>query len=146
MSDQNIESMVRDFVGALFGLELDKMLSMCAEDVEWTAPHGTFQGKDGVKRYWTWVTKTNSDLTCTDSGVGVIVADDKAVYEHVVGGTFKGMKWQVLTLCAYEFKDGKVHRLRTVFDRLALAKQAAKGWFPKIMVNSIVKQMEKGLR
>jgi hypothetical protein len=31
------------------------------------------------------------------------------------------------------------------FDRLSLAKQAAKGWFSKRLVGSIEAQMEKGL-
>lgn len=146
MSDQNVENVVRDFVGALFKPDLDKVLSMCAEDVEWVTPQGTFQRKDGVKRYWTWVTATNSDLTYSDSGIRVMVQGDKAVYEHVIGGKFKGMKWQIPVMCAYEFKDGKVQHLRTVYDRLALAKQAAKGCFAKRIVNSVVKQTEQGLR
>ena len=49
-----------------------------------------------------------------------------------------------LALCAYEFKDGKIQRLRTVFDRLVMAQQAAAGWFGRMAVNGIVKRMGKG--
>ncbi len=48
-------------------------------------------------------------------------------------------------MCAYEFTDDKIQEVRTVYDRLLLAKQAAKGWLPQMLVKSIVKQAEKGL-
>ena len=46
-------------------------------------------------------------------------------------------------MCAYEFSDGKIKEVRAAFDRLSLAQQAAKGWLPKMLVNFIVKKMEK---
>jgi len=136
MSDQVIETIMRDFIGALFKPDLDKVFPLCAEDVDWVSPQGTFTGKDGVKHYWSWLARTNYDLTCTDSGLGITVKGDKAAYEHVIGGKFRGIKCQTPVMCAYEFKDGKVQHLRTVFDRLALAQQVAKGWLPKSIVNS----------
>jgi len=48
-------------------------------------------------------------------------------------------------MCAYEFTDDKIQEVRTVYDRLLIAKQVAKGWLAKRLVNSIVKQAEKGL-
>ena len=42
-------------------------------------------------------------------------------------------------MCAYEFSNDKIREVRTVYDRLLIAKQAAKGWLPKTLVNSIVK-------
>jgi hypothetical protein len=48
-------------------------------------------------------------------------------------------------MCAYEFTNDKIKEVRTVYDRLLMAKQAAKGWLSKTLVNSIVKQAEKGL-
>jgi len=47
-------------------------------------------------------------------------------------------------MCAYGFQEDKIKSLRTVYDRLSLAKQLAGGWLPQWIVNSVVKQMEKG--
>ncbi len=46
-------------------------------------------------------------------------------------------------MCAYEFSDGKIKKVRAVSDRLLMAQQVAKGWLPKMLVNFIVKQAEK---
>ncbi len=146
MADQNVETSMREFIGALFKPDFDKIVGMCAEDAVWNAPQGTFRGKSEIKRYWTWVTKTNANLKCVDSGFGIMAQGQKAFYEHMVSGTSKGMRWQVPVICAYEFKDGKVQHIRTVFDQLAVAKQAAKGWLPRMIVNSVVKKTEQGLR
>ncbi len=55
------------------------------------------------------------------------------------------MKWEVLGMCIYEFKNDKIQNLRTVYDRLAQAKQAAKGVIAKGAVTSVVNATEKGL-
>jgi len=36
--------------------------------------------------------------------------------------------------------------VRTVYDRLSIAKQLAKGWLAKWVVNSVISPFEKGLR
>jgi len=56
------------------------------------------------------------------------------------------VKYNILCLCIYEFKEDKIQHVRTVYDRLLEAKQLAKGPIAKTAVNSIIKQMEKGLR
>jgi len=63
----------------------------------------------------------------------------------MISGTFQGQKWEVLAMCAYEFSNDKIKSMRTVFDRLLMAKQSARGWFATRAVNSIVNAMEKGL-
>jgi hypothetical protein len=56
------------------------------------------------------------------------------------------MRAEVLAMCAWEFNNGKIQRMSTVMDRLSMARQGAKGWLAKWLVNSIVKRAEKGLR
>lgn len=145
MSNENIENIMREFVGALYKRDLDKALSLCAEDADWVTPEGTYRGREEIKRYWTWVMQINSDLACKDSGIGIIAQGNNAVYEHLVSGTTNRMKYQMPVMCVYEFSDGKIQHIRTVYDRLIVAKQAAKGSLAKWLVNSIVKQAEKGL-
>jgi len=146
MPKEKIESIMRDFVEALVKRDVEKGLSFFTEDATYVTPHGTFKGKEELKRLLTWMTQSIPDLTLTDAGIGIMVQGNKAVYEHVLEATFEGRKWKALALCAYEFSGEKIQHLRTVFDRLSIAKQVVKGWFAERAVSSIVKGMEKGLR
>ena len=56
------------------------------------------------------------------------------------------MPWTVLALTVYEFKGDKIKRMTTVFDRLALVKQTAKGWLTRMAVNSTASFAERGMR
>ncbi|GAG16343.1 unnamed protein product, partial [marine sediment metagenome] len=85
------------------------------------------------------------DQKVIESGVKIIAEEDRAVYEHIFEGSYEGMKYQILALCICEFKGDKIQHIRTVYDRLSLAKQVAKGKMAKMAVNSIINQMEKGL-
>ena len=75
-----------------------------------------------------------------------MVQENKGVHEDVIAGTMEGMKFEGLAVCVYEFSDEKIQELRTVYDRLLMAKQVAKGWLAKTVVNLVVKKAEKGLR
>jgi hypothetical protein len=48
-------------------------------------------------------------------------------------------------MCTYEFKDGKIQRLSTVYDRLSILQDTADGWLQTMLVNAMVNQAEKGL-
>ena len=146
MSEEKLERIIRDYVEALTKRDAEKMLSFCTEDASWIIPEGTFKGKEELKRYLTWLGQTVPDLTVTNSGIGIMVKENKGVYEHVLAGTIEGTRCEVLAICVYEFSDDKIQNVRTVYDRLSFAKQGAKGWMAKRAVNSIIKHMEKGLR
>lgn len=60
--------------------------------------------------------------------------------------THGGRKWQTLAICIYGFSGDKILVVRSVYDRLSMAKQVAKGMLEKSVVNSLVRAMEKGLR
>ena len=49
-------------------------------------------------------------------------------------------------MCAYEFRDGKIQEVRTVYDRLSLLKQSATGWLESKIVNAVASQAESGLQ
>ncbi len=77
-----------------------------------------------------------------------MVKGNKVVYEHVEEGvTSDGGEWEIPVICVYEFNGEKIQHHRAVYDRLPIAKQAAKGWGPvaQRVVNSFVKRWEKGL-
>ncbi len=145
MAEEKIAGIMRDFVKSLSARDVEKGLSFCTDDAVWVTPMGTFKGKEELKRYMGGMARISPEMKVTDSGIGIVVQGNKAVYEHVISGTFQGQKWEVLAMCAYEFSNDKIKSMRTVFDRLLMAKQSARGWFATRAVNSIVNAMEKGL-
>ena len=146
MPEEGIASLMRDCMKVLENKDGPRMLSFFAEDGVWVTPEGTFRGKPELKRYLKWWFDSSQDIKITESGNGIIVQGNKAFYEHVVTSTVRGKRVAALVMCSWEFTDGKIQHIRTVHDRLALVKQAARGWPARWIVNSIVKQAEKGLR
>lgn len=144
MSDEKIASIMRDLIKTLEKGDVEKAVSFFTEDGVLVTPDGTFKGKEELKRYWTVFFQNMRDVTVTECGNGIIVQGNKAFYEHVLAGTIEGKRAEGLAMCAYEFSDDKIKEVRAVYDRLLMAKQAAKG-LGKWMVNMIVKQAEKGL-
>jgi uncharacterized protein (TIGR02246 family) len=146
MSKEELISMMRKFKDAYNKKDLEKTLSFFAEDADLVNPNGVFKGKEEIKNYFKWVFEINPDQKIIESGVKIIAEEDKAVYEHILEGSFEGMKYQILALCIYESKGSKFQHLRSVFDRLSMAKQLAKGPIAKTAVNTIINRMEKGLK
>ena len=145
MADEKIPGIMRDFVKTLSEGDVEKTLSYFTEDGIWVNPNGTFKGKDELRRYLTAMSQNMQDVAVTETGNGIIVQGNKAFFEHVIAGTIEGKRAEVLAICAYEFSGDKIKETRTTYDRLLMAQQAAP-WFGKWMVNSIIKQAEKGLR
>jgi limonene-1,2-epoxide hydrolase len=145
MAEVEVKGIMRDFVKVIEQGDVEKALGFLTDDVTYSIPQGSFKGKEEVKRLLTWMSQTMSGIKVTESGLGIIGAGNKAVFEHDIEGTVEGQRVKYLAMCAYEFKDGKIQHLRTVFDRLTMAQQAATGWFAKMAVNGIVKRMGKGL-
>jgi ketosteroid isomerase-like protein len=144
MSEETIKTLMRDAVASLCKGDVEKGLSFFAEDATWVTPEGTFQGKEELRRYLTWMAGV-PDLTYTETGIGILVQGNQAVFEHLFEGTYEGTRCKWLALCAWEFSDGKIQRMRTVYDRLSILDQAAKGWLEHTIVSSLVNRAEKGL-
>lgn len=143
MTKEEIANIMRDFAQTMVKEDVEKTLSFFTEDGVFVTPNGTFKGKDELRRYFCAEAESLQDRTVTETGNGIIVEGNKAFFEHIIAGTVQGRRAEVLAMCAYEFSDGKIKKVRSAFDRLSLAQQAAKGWLPKMLVNFIVKQMEK---
>ena len=143
MTNEEIANIMRDFAQTMAKGDVEKTLSFFTEDGVFVTPNGTFKGKDELRRYFCAEAESLQDRTVTETGNGIIVEGNKAFFEHIIAGTVQGRRAEVLAMCAYEFSDGKIKKVRSAFDRLSLAQQAAKGWLPKMLVNFIVKQMEK---
>ncbi len=143
MTNEEIANIMRDFVQTMAKGDVEKTLSFFTEDGVFVTPNGTFKGKDELRRHLSAEAESIQNMRVTETGNGIIVEGNKAFFEHIIAGTIQGKRAEVLAMCAYEFSDGKIKETRSVFDRLSQAQQAAKGWLPKMLVNFIVKQMEK---
>lgn len=145
MTEEEIRSTIRSFLTAISKGDVDGALSYFTEDGTWTNPEGSFQGKEELRRYLTWLSEGVKDMTYTESGIGLMVQGDQAAYEHEFEGTWEGESVKWLALCGYNMAEGKVRHVRTVYDRLSVVQQAARGWLEETMINAIVKRAERGL-
>ena len=147
MSEEKMEGLIRGFVEAFAKGDVEKTLSFLAEDAVWVAPEGTFRGKEEIRRLVSWSVQSSPEKTFRDSGIGIMVMGDKAVYEYVFGGvTSAGTRFETPGICVYEFSGEKIQQHRALYDRMSLSKQAAPGWFANKAISYIVNQYEKGLR
>ncbi len=145
MPEEKIPSIMREFVKTMSDGDVEKSLAYFTEDGVWVTPNGTARGKDELRRYLTVMYDQMRDIKVKECGIGIIAQGNKAFFEHVIAGTMQGKRAEVLAMCAYEFEGDKIKETRTTWDRLSMAQQVVSG-LPKMMVNMIVKQAEKGLR
>lgn len=140
------EAVLRGFAQALESADLEKAVGYFSTDAVYVTPYGEFRGTTEVRRYLRWMFDTNSGLKIEPTGIGILAVGNRAVYEHNVSATFRGKKWKLPMLCTYELSEGRIRRLVTLFDRLALAKQVGAGWMAQRTVAAVIKASEKGLR
>ncbi len=146
MPEEKIPSIMREFVKTMEDGDVEKSLAYFTEDGVWINPSGTFKGKNELRRYVAWMYGQMKDVKVKECGHGIIAQGNKAFFEHEISGTTAGKKATILAMCAYEFAGDKIKEVRTTMDRISLAQQVATGWLPKMMINMVVKQGQKGLR
>jgi uncharacterized protein len=145
MTDQQIKDAIRGFIkSSSTGGDTKQALTFFADDAEWETPQGTFKGIAQIEKFMTWLNKT-AENKITETGMGIIVEGDTGVIEHKLSGTFNGRKWESPAVCIYEFKNGKIARLRAFYDVLSQAQQVTKG-VSRWVVNMVVNASQKGLK
>jgi ketosteroid isomerase-like protein len=148
MSGVDQRRVLQDMHAAMNKRDFDKAISFFADDAVDVSPDGTFNGKAEVKRHFEWMAKTAAkngvdDIRLTE--VGIYVEGNVATHLFSMDGTTKKGKMSVPSVAVAEFKNGKVQRISSYYDRLALAKAMASGVIATRTVNAMVGQMEKGL-
>ncbi len=148
MSEEKIENAIREMVGALEKNDVDRAVSFFADDAVWHAPEGEYKGKKEIKRYVTWLISPErvNDVKFNDTGIGIVVKDDKAVYEHIWESTYEGAPIQEPCVCVYEFSDGKCVYHRSIYDRISGAQQGVSGFIETRIIKAVIDQIERGLR
>jgi ketosteroid isomerase-like protein len=146
MTEEERKNTVRGFLMAYEERDLERALAFLVEDASWTTPAGTYRGKDALRRYLTWEFDMVPSLTVTETGAGLMVQGNQVLIEHTLAGTIRGEPCEWLGMCAYDFREGKIQEVRTVYDRLSLLKQSATGWLESKIVNAVASQAESGLQ
>jgi hypothetical protein len=146
MADEKMVGIMREFVKAMAAGDGDKVVSYVTDDAVSVTPYGTLKGKEAIKQNIAAMAKNMKNMSVTETGNGIIIHGDKAFFEHILSGTFQGLKFEMLAMCAYEFQGDKIKNIRSVYDRLLIAHQVTKGWPAKPIVNMVVKQSEKAMK
>jgi len=146
MLEEKIAGIMREVVKAIVAGNVEKTIAYFSDDAVLTDPYGTYKGKDAIKGHMVAMFRNLKDMKYVETGNGIVAQGDKAFFEHIISGTFQGKKWEMLSMCAYEFSGDKVKGIREVYDRLLIAQQVAKGWPATPMVNMIVRQSEKAVK
>jgi ketosteroid isomerase-like protein len=144
MNDIDIKGAVREFLTAFSARDAEKALAFLTDDATWVTPAAKYQGKQAIGRYLDWEFDVVPTLTITETGAGLMVQGNQALIEHTLAGTVRGEPCQWLGMCAYEFRDGKIQEMRTVFDRMTLVQQSATGWLESKIVDAVASQTESG--
>jgi uncharacterized protein (TIGR02246 family) len=144
VSEEEQKIAIRGLNQAFEKKDFDKMLSFYAEDATLLVPEGKFVGKDQIRRWWEWMIQPMSEGTSEE--IDMMAEGDGLAAAHTIGFTMtNGARWKTPIACHYKFTGPKIQRHTLYYDRLSIAQQAAKGWFPKRIIGSVVGQMEKGL-
>ena len=145
MSAKKIEGIIGDIIETFNKRDIEKSLSLFTEDGTWVTPEGIFKGKEELKRYLMWVFRRSSEITVMGNETKILVQGNRAVRGSTFGGIWAGKKWESLIVLTFEFSDGKIQHLRSLYDRVSIAKQIATRC-GKILVPYLTRQAEKGLR
>ncbi|MFO8143836.1 MAG: nuclear transport factor 2 family protein [Dehalococcoidales bacterium] len=144
MGDENENKIIfNNFIEVLKNRDMERALSSFAEGAEWIAPEGKFSGKGEIERYLKWF--GDNILAIRFADTGLISQGNCAACELVLEGNSDGEKWQVTALSVCEFVDGGIKNLRTVYDRLSVARQVATEGLAGLAVSKIIERMEEGL-
>ena len=85
MNDEKIASIMRDLIRSLETGDVEKTLSLFAEDGVMVNPNGTFKGKEELRRYLANSAQSMRDMTVTETGNKIIVQGNKRSEERRVG-------------------------------------------------------------
>ena len=144
MPQDEIKTVIRSFREAVSSSDVEKVLSLFADDATFVRPEGTFKGREEIKRSFVWLLGHYSEFTLNE--IDLIVTVDKAVLEFLAEGTTTdGMKHRLPGVLAFHFRNGKIEEVHDYYDRLLTVQQMTKGWIAKRIVSYVVSRTEEGL-
>jgi ketosteroid isomerase-like protein len=121
MSQENVE-VVRRAVAAVNRRDIDGYLACCTDDVQLCTPladvTGTYDGPDGIRRFFADVGDTGPDFQLTIERVEAIGPDRVLAFMLVTAtGRASGIPQDALTANLYDLAGGRIERIRIFIDR-----------------------------
>jgi ketosteroid isomerase-like protein len=143
MSLEENRRILSDLHAAINNRDLDKALSLFADDASWIVmPGGTCYSKDDIRKYFEKIMKTYEKFNLRDIHPPV-VSGEMATHEFMFNLKMKGRpEGSLPSVVVAEFRNGRITQIRNYIDKLEAAKQMAKGTLEKRTVARIAKQVE----
>lgn len=121
MSQENLEVVERAET-ALSERDLDSYLACCAEGIRVRAPWGpvggTYEGQDGVRRFWADIEAALPDLRVTVERLESISPDRVVAFlRSTARAKASGVAVDLDTANVYDLADGRITGLRIFADR-----------------------------
>jgi len=142
MSIEENRRILSDLHTALNNRDLDKALSLFADDASWIVmPGGTCYSKDEIRKYLQKIL-TYEKFFLKDIHPPV-VSGEMATHEYMIEARMKdGREGTGPSVVVAEFRNGRITQIRNYIDKLEVAKQMAKGTLEKRTVASVAKRVE----
>jgi uncharacterized protein (TIGR02246 family) len=142
MSIEENRRILTDLHAALNNRDLDRAMSLFADDASWIVmPGGTCYSKDEIRKYLEKIMKTYEKFNLRDIHPPV-VSGEMATHEYMIDVKRKGREGSLPSVVVAEFRNGRITQLRNYIDKLEAAKQLAQGTVAKRAVASVAKQVE----
>lgn len=145
MSIREMKEIVRNFSVAFAENNIEGVISLCTENVIVTDPAGTLRGLEGIRLWRKWIAHRFPELTITTTN---LIGEKTWIVEQALttGTTPEGITVSFPNIVIFEFKGKKIRRITELYDALAIAQKATKGWLAKKAVDSITNQFKTELR
>ena len=133
-----------DYHAALNNRDIDKAMSMFADDATWIVmPGATMYNKQEIRKYLEKAMKNFPKFVVKDIHPPV-VSGDMLTHEYIHEVRLQdGREGQIPAVVVMELSNGKITQIRYYIDKLEAAKQMAKGFVNKRLVAGIVKQVDE---
>jgi ketosteroid isomerase-like protein len=143
LSIEENRKILSELHSALNNRDVDKALSLFAEDASWIVmPGGTCYSKNEIKKYFEKIMKTYEKFNLKEI-YPPVVSGDMATHEFMFNVKAKGRpEGTVPSVVVAEFRNGQITQIRNYVDKLEAAKQMATGPVAKRAVASVAKQVE----
>ena len=143
MSIETNRKIASDFHAALNNRDVDKAMSMFADDASWIVmPGATMYNKQEIRNYLEKAMKNFPKFVVKDIHPPV-VSGDMLTHEYIHEvRTRDGQEGQIPAVVVMELKSGKITQIRYYIDKLEAARQMATGFVTKRVVSSVVKQVD----
>ena len=143
MSVEENRRILSDLHTALNSRDLDKALSLFADDASWIVmPGGTCYSKAEIRKYLEKTMKTYEKFNLKDIHPPV-VSGEMATHEFMFEVKMKNRpEASIPSVVVAEFRNGRISQIRNYIDKLEAAKQLATGTVAKRAVASVAKRVE----